>query len=100
LSRGERQNRDWRGYFAELLRGDLIADFLVGLAGEDVFVEEVVFVVIGAAGNNSAGGGAIDSGKIEELAFGGGVEIEKRGLAICPAIADTRAAARAWSAAS
>jgi hypothetical protein len=74
--------------FAELLRSDLVADFLVGLAGDDVFVEEVVFVSIGAARDNFAGGGSIDAGKIEELAFGSGVEIEKRVLAIFPTVAN------------
>jgi hypothetical protein len=66
----------------------LVADFLVGLAGDDVFVEEVVFVSIGAARDNFAGGGSIDAGKIEELAFGSGVEIEKRVLAIFPTVAN------------
>ena len=73
---------------AELLCSDLIADSLVGLAGDDVFVEEVVFVSIGAARDNFAGGGSIDAGKIEELAFGSGVEIEKRVLAVLPTVAN------------
>ena len=73
---------------AELFRGDLVADFLVGRAGEDAFIEQVMFVAVRAAGNNFARGGAVDAGKIEELAFGSGVEIEKRVLASGPAVAD------------
>src|ERR1700730_11756552 len=47
-----------------------------------------MFVAVRAAGNNFARCGAVDAGKIEELAFGSGVEIEKRVLASGPAVTD------------
>jgi hypothetical protein len=71
-----------------LFRGDPVANLLVSGAGENVFIEQVVFIAVRSASNDSARGGAIDARKIQKLTFGSGVEIDERVLAIAPAIAD------------
>jgi hypothetical protein len=48
-----------------LLRGDLVANSLVFGAGEDVLVEQVVFVAIRAAGDDSTGGWTRDAGQVQ-----------------------------------
>ena len=72
----------------KLFCGDPVSNSLVSGTREDAFLEQVVFVAIGAVGNNFAGRGAIDSRKIQELAFGGGVEIDQRMLAVGPTVMD------------
>ena len=61
---------------------------MVGGARENALVEQVVFVAVRTAGNNSARCGAVDARKFEDLILGSGVEIEKRVLAVGPTIAD------------
>ena len=72
----------------ELFCSDAVSNSLVSGAGEDAFLEQVVFGAIGAVGNDFAGRGAIDSRKIQKLAFGSGVEVDQRMLAVSPTVMD------------
>lgn len=71
-----------------LLRGDEIADLGVGGVGEDVLGDEVAFVVEGTGGDNFVRLRTSDAREREELALGGGIDVDDRVVRVAPAFAN------------